>query len=146
MAYQRTGYSDENLRQKMKQWGIGTKEDSMPNYLLELLLDTYMKGATVHLGIRDTREEIEDLKTRVGELERRVGRKRVPTKVDQIYELFRETLEKEQSGKIVAIDTESGQIVGIGNSILEAYDVARKKTGKNQFDFRRVGYKYVHRV
>jgi hypothetical protein len=146
MAYEQMDYPNEILKQKMRQWGFGTKEDSVPNVLLELLLTNYMRGLNVRSDTRDPHEEIDELKRRVGELERKVGRRRIPTKADHVYELFKEELEKEQFGKIVAIDIESKQIVGIGNSILEAYNDAREKTRKEQFDFRRVGYKYVHKV
>ncbi|MHA1431703.1 MAG: hypothetical protein ACTSRV_15125 [Candidatus Freyarchaeota archaeon] len=108
----------------------------------------------------DITNEIISLKKRVLELERilkernteletlkkRVGGKRKPTKADYVYELFKEELEKEHFGKIVAIDTELKKIVGIGDTVLEAYRQAKKNTGKDQFDFRRVGYSYIHRV
>ena len=79
-------------------------------------------------------------------LKNKVEGKRKPTKVDYVYELFKEELEKEHFGKIVAIDTELKKIVGIGDTVLEAYRQAKKNTGKDQFDFRRVGYSYIHRV
>lgn len=77
-------------------------------------------------------------------LEGRVGERRKPTEADRVYELFREELEKEYFGKIVAVDTDSKQIVGMGDTLLEAYNNAKEKTGKDQFDFKRVGYKYIH--
>ena len=69
-----------------------------------------------------------------------------PTKADLVYERYREELEKEHFGKIVAIDTDSEKIVGIGYNISEAYKLAQKKTGKKQFDFKRVGYSYINRL
>ena len=90
--------------------------------------------------------EIESLKKRVSELEKRVGLLRKPTKVDYVYSLFSDDLEKHHFGKIVAIDVESEKIVGIGDSVLEAYNKAVKETEKDQFDFKRVGFKHLHKV
>jgi len=39
-------------------------------------------------------------------------------------------LEERYFGKIVAIDTDRGGIVGVGDTILEAYEEAKKKRGK----------------
>ena len=72
--------------------------------------------------------------------------KREPTKADLIYEKYRKELEREHFGKIVAIDTDLEKIVGIGYTILEAYKLAQKETGKNQFNFKRVGYDWVHEI
>ena len=68
------------------------------------------------------------------------------SKADLIYFKFKDELEKEHFGKIVAIDVDSEKIVGIGNSILEAYSEAKKNTSKKQFSYRRVGFDFVHRL
>ena len=46
----------------------------------------------------------------------------------------------------MAIDEESGRIVGMGDTVLSAYDQAKEATGKEQFDFKRVGYRYLNRI
>lgn len=61
-------------------------------------------------------------------------------KADQIYAKFKGKLEAEHFGKIVAIDTDLGEIVGIGGTVLDAYDKAKEKTSKTRLAFRRVGY------
>jgi len=147
-------YPDAILKQKMKEWGITKNEDkaldNIPvhynQFLAQNYLQNYLRAIRIGQRIIPEHKEIENLKRRVSELEKRVGAKRIPSKVDDIYALFKDNLEKECFGKIVAIDTDSKEVVGIGDSILEAYDCAKSKTGKTQFDFRRVGYKYVHEV
>jgi len=150
MAYSKVEYPDAILKQKMKEWGITRNEDKIPVYYTQLLTQNFLQNYFREIGtvqrIMPERKEIENLKRRVSELERRVGTKRAPSKVDEVYALFKGSLEQECFGKIVAIDTDSKEVVGVGDSVLEAYDNANKKTGKTQFDFRRVGFKYIHEV
>ena len=70
----------------------------------------------------------------------------LPTKADRIYENERENLESKYMSKIVAIDSKSEKVAGIGDSILEAYKVATKNSTQKQFTFRRVGCNYINRV
>lgn len=99
-------------------------------------------------------EPRESLEERVKVLEDEVRRLRKehkpstkrPTKADLVYEMFRGDLEKEHFGKIVAMDVDSETIVGIGNTVREAYNEARKKSSKTKFSFKRVGYPYVYRL
>jgi len=60
-------------------------------------------------------------------------------KGEEIYEQNKEKLEKAYRGKIVAIETESGTIAGIGETLDEAYEKARKKYPGKKFYFRKVG-------
>jgi len=60
-------------------------------------------------------------------------------KGEEIYEKHKEKLEKAYLGKIVAIETESGTIAGIGDSLDEAYEKALKKYRGRKFYFRKVG-------
>lgn len=60
-------------------------------------------------------------------------------KGEEIYEKHREKLEKTYLGKIVAIETESGTIAGIGENLDEAYEKAAKKHPSKKFYFRKVG-------
>ena len=60
-------------------------------------------------------------------------------KGEEVYEENREKLEKAYLGKIVAIETESRDVAGIGASLDEAYEEAVKKYPKKQFYFRKVG-------
>lgn len=147
MAYPEEVYPDYVLREKMKQWGI-LKEDE-PSDIISVLIPPRRFGRffrPVTIEAIDVMGEIRDLRQRVRELERRVGGKRERTKADYVYELFKKELEESHFGKIVAIDTESEKIAGIGDTILEAYKNAKEKTGKDQFDFKRVGYKYLYKV
>jgi hypothetical protein len=68
------------------------------------------------------------------------------TKVDYVYNMFKTELEREHFGEFVAIDTESERIVGIGDTVLSAYDQAKKATGKEQYDFKRAGYRHLKRI
>ena len=95
----------------------------------------------------------ETLEERVKRLEdevRRLKKARMPsiepTKADLVYEKFREELEKEHFGKIVAIDIDSETVVGIGDTVLEAYHKAREKSPKTKFSYKRIGYTYVYRL
>jgi hypothetical protein len=148
MTYPEEAYHDPLLREKMKKWGIIIDE---PSDVITISSFLSASGFGQFLRAEPTEEinvpnEIRNLRKRVRELERRVGGKREPTKVDFVYELHKEELEENYFGKIVAIDTELGEIVGRGDTILEAYKKAKEKTGKDQFDFRRVGYKYLDKV
>jgi len=148
MVYPEEVYPDYILREKMKKWGI-LKEDETSDIIISALLPSRRFGRFLRseaIEAIDVMAEIRDLRSRVRDLERRVGGKREFTDADYVYELFKEELEKKHFGRIVAIDTESKKIVGIGDTILEAYNDAKEKTGKDQFDFRRVGYKYIHKV
>ena len=58
---------------------------------------------------------------------------------EQIYERNREEWEKTFPGKIIAIETESEQMAGIGENVDDAYREALKKYPGRQFYFRRVG-------
>ena len=136
--------ADADLRNKLKKWGILKDDMHDPLAFLDVLL-TVSKLPSMKRTI-NVYHELIDLKKRVKELEKRVGGKIERTKVDYVYEFFREDLEKEHFGKIVAIDTDSEKIVGIGNTLLEAFNTAKENTGKEQFDFRRVGYKYLYTV
>jgi len=58
---------------------------------------------------------------------------------EEIYMRNKEKLEKVYFGKIVAIETESGTIAGIGETLDEAYEKARRKCPGRKFYFRKVG-------
>jgi peptide subunit release factor RF-3 len=60
-------------------------------------------------------------------------------KGEKVYYQNRAKLEKAYPGKIVAIETESGSIAGIGTTLDEAYDKALKKYPRRKFYFRKVG-------
>lgn len=141
--YDEAENSDDILREKLRKWGILKDETTSSIYssLSEIFNELKTKRYT-----RDIFGELDALKQKVQELEKRVGGKREFTKADLVIEFKREELEKDHFGKIVAIDPDSMSIVGIGNSVLEAYREAKEKTGKDQFDFRRIGYKYVYRA
>lgn len=60
-------------------------------------------------------------------------------KGEEIYEKNKAKLEKDYLGQIVAIEIESRTIVGVGESLDEAYAAALKKWPRKQFCFRKVG-------
>jgi hypothetical protein len=145
MTHPKLDYPDEVLKAKMKKWGINKPEESISLHVTELLKEIFLREIDSKYKLHENKE-IESLKKRVDELEKRVGIQRTPTKVDYVYSLFKNELEKHHFGKVIAIDVDSAQVVGIGDSILEAYNEAIKKTKKTQFDFKRVGFKHLHKV
>jgi len=58
---------------------------------------------------------------------------------ERIYEENREEWEKAFYGKIIAIETESEQMAGVGESVDDAYQKALKKYPGRRFYFRKVG-------
>ena len=58
---------------------------------------------------------------------------------ERIYEENREEWERSYSGMIIAIETESKRLAGVGESVDDAYRKALKKYPRRQFYFRRVG-------
>ena len=60
-------------------------------------------------------------------------------KGEEVYERNKEKLEKTHLGKIVAIETKSATIAGIGENLDEAYEKAIKKHPGKKFYFRKVG-------
>lgn len=65
---------------------------------------------------------------------------------EEIYNQQRESLEKKYFGKVVAIDTDKGEIAGVGNSILSAAKEAKRKYPEKTFYFKRVGYPYTEHL
>ena len=58
---------------------------------------------------------------------------------EEIYEENRADLEKSYLGKIIAIEVETREVAGVGDSVEEAYTVAAERHPKSHFYFRRVG-------
>jgi hypothetical protein len=88
----------------------------------------------------ELREEVKDLRECIG-----VSRHRL-TRGDRVYLKLRPRLEQEHKGKIAAIDLESEKVVGIGDSVLEAFEQAKKETGHDKFFFKRVGSDAIHSI
>jgi hypothetical protein len=145
MASYVDAYLRDTQRQKLRKWGIMKDEAESSQVFLQQVVYQFFNQAP-RTEPWDEGVRLRELERRVEELEKRVPGRRQLIKADHIYLRFQEELEKNQFGKIVAIDSESEEIVGVGNDILEAYNEAKKKTGKTQFDFKRVGYPYIHRV
>ncbi len=91
-------------------------------------------------------KRLKSLEKTIQDLKKEKGVKKTFSKADLIYYKFKDDLEKEHLGKIVAIDVDSEKIVGIGSSVLEAYSEAKKNTSRKQFSYRRVGFDFVHRL
>jgi hypothetical protein len=98
--------------------------------------------------------EFEGLRTRLDGVEKEIAEIRtiirethhVETPGDKIYAKFRDSLEEEKMGKIAAIDLESGTIAGVGDTAAEAFHIAKEKTGRSKFAFKRIGSKYVYSI
>ena len=63
-------------------------------------------------------------------------------KANKVFKKINKDLSKKYTGKIVAIDPESGEYF-IGNSALEAYEEGIKKHPGKEFFFKRVGAKHT---
>lgn len=63
---------------------------------------------------------------------------------EEIYNKIKAKL-KERTGKMVAIDIETGEYF-VGNDSLEACHVGKKKYPSKQFYLRRIGAKYTYVV
>jgi hypothetical protein len=63
-----------------------------------------------------------------------------PKESDLIYNEHKAEYEEKYSGKIIAIDNAERKVVGVGDTILEAYEKANAETSKTKFSFKRVGY------
>lgn len=140
---------EEMEREMLRRVGITPKKmsDSLDELAYKALLSQLARFLITPV------EEESPLEKRVKCLEREVERlkteseaKSLPSKADLVYLMFKDELEKEHYGEIAAIDVESKTIVGLGNSILEAYQKAKKKTGKKRFSYRRIGFPFVHRI
>jgi hypothetical protein len=59
---------------------------------------------------------------------------------DVIYEENKAQLEQKCFGKIVAIDNDEHNIVGFGDTLLDAYNDAKSKSKKTKFSYKRIGY------
>ena len=64
---------------------------------------------------------------------------------NKVFERINKELLPKYKGKIVAIDADSGNYF-IGDSELEAYNIAIKKYPNKQFVFKRVGFHSTHFV
>jgi hypothetical protein len=58
---------------------------------------------------------------------------------EEIYSKSKSKWEKSYFGKIIAIEVESRELAGVGESLDEAYEDALKKYPNKQFYFRKVG-------
>lgn len=103
------------------------------------------------IGLHETpksplQKKVERLEKDVLELKRELKMRQIVVKADLIYSKFKEVLEKDYLGKIVAIDIDSEEIVGYGDTILEAFRDAESKTGKKRFSYRKVGCSYIYKL
>jgi len=64
---------------------------------------------------------------------------------NKLFEIINKKLAHQFKGKIVAIDTDSGNYF-VGNSELDAYKNAIKKYPNKKFIFKRVGFDSTHFV
>jgi len=169
-------YPDELLQKKMKKWGIITEIDAtmksgmitppqqetpfllqnwledrfqhtiLTRILSERLLTSISGKETIVEKLNLLESNCNQLKQRLQELETRFEGTKTLTKADLIYEKYRSRIEAENFGKIIAIDVDSEEIAGIGDSIIDAFKDAKKHSDKETFAYRRVGFAYVHRI
>ncbi len=64
-------------------------------------------------------------------------------KADRIFEEVNQKFMPTHKGKIVAIETDSGDYA-IGDNEVQAYDVAAKKHPNKKFVFKRIGSDYTY--
>lgn len=160
-------YSEKSVSlEKMKKWGVisGTYFRPTPTNIPkhELIIDpqlifrnwaqnysraiAFRKDKTTLQKVNSLEATCRELRNRVQKLETLTNSGMESTKADVVYQLFKDELESKYVGRIVAIDVDSEEIVGIGDSILEAYKEAKKHSSKATFAYRRVGSAYVHRI
>jgi len=125
--------------QKMSDTFDGLAYKALRSLLSRYLITSVEEESPLEKRVKCLESVVEKLKTK-----KEV--KALPSKADLVYLMFKEELEKEHHGEIVAIDVESEKIVGLGSSILEAYQKAKEKTGKKRFSYRRVGFPFVHKL
>lgn len=66
------------------------------------------------------------------------------THADEIYGQIKSKLQG-QEGKIVAIDTDTGDYF-VGDTVIDAYNKGHTKYPAKEFFFQRIGHKAVYRV
>ena len=64
-------------------------------------------------------------------------------KADKIFQKINKHLVPKHKGKILAIETDSGEYY-IGNDISEAYEKATRQHPEKLFAFKRIGFGYVY--
>ncbi|MBM4465602.1 MAG: hypothetical protein FJ014_08640 [Chloroflexi bacterium] len=72
-----------------------------------------------------------------------INREEFGSKGDEIYEKIKPLLEPEHKGEIVAIEVESGDHF-LAETVIEAWQKAKKKYPDKVFYFVRIGYPVVH--
>ncbi len=160
------GHEEPISLEKMKKWGVVSEtftHKTLPDVSRsELIVDpqlmfrnwvvnysrafAFRKDRTALRKLDSLEATCRELRSRVRKLEALTDVGTELTRADAVYELSKNELESKYLGKIVAIDVDSKQIVGIGDSILEAYKEARKQSSKATFAYRRVGFPYVHQI
>lgn len=128
----------------MRAHGYDEEPTILPAMIITDLLSDFVGASLVEK--RPLIKRIEHLEKTIRDLKKEKETEEVFSKADLIYYKFKDELEKEHFGKIIAIDVDSEKIVGIGNSVLEAYSEAKKNSSKKQFSYRRVGFDFVHRL
>ena len=88
-------------------------------------------------------KQVKQLSKNVQELQQ-FHRPTIQTKGRRVYEKL--NLEKQFMDKIVAIDVNKEAVVGIGDTIEQAYEDAISKSSKRKFYFRKVGQDYLFKV
>lgn len=117
-----------------------------PTSPFELVFSDILEGISRIKSESPVERRVTRLEKEVSELKLLLNPRQKATRADKVYERFRETLERDHFGKIVAIDTTSEKVVGYGDTILEAFREAESETGKKRFSYRKVGYSYVYKL
>jgi|GEM_PF-564988 hypothetical protein len=119
--------------------------------LIEFTRDSLDKQWSAKFSTTDDKidalsKEVKLLRSEIRRLKKYAPQQEEYTESDRIYEHFKAELEEKYYGKVVAIDDDLGRIVGIGDTLSDAYEAAKEATRKKQFDFKRVGYRYLNRI
>lgn len=157
-------YPNELLK-KMKKWGIVRGQDEIEDILLlpkgttidsdfidfanyplnwqlsqHVMSQKFVEEVSLRKRVKLLEAHCKMISKKLQEIEKWQEIRKKPTESEQIYAEQKNELEKEYFGKIVAIDNTTKKIVGIGNTIIEAYYDAKKNTSKDKFSYIRVGY------
>lgn len=106
----------------------------------QALMITTSGEVNLKTKVKQLETRCELITQKLQELEKRQGIRKEPTLSEIIYEEHKSELESERFGKIIAIDNAKKEVVGVGDTVLEAYYDAKEHSKNEKFSYIRVGY------
>lgn len=152
-AYTRTGasYTTRPISEMESMGSQGSTDMNILERILdaiqtqnEIAVEQYLQIKTLKDELSSTLQNIYKELRSANQVEDDIGLR--TTIGGHIYEELRKQIEEKYPDKIVAIDLENKTVVGVGNSVEEAYKEALKNSPKKRFYFRHVGKNYLARV